>query len=78
MAYSEASKRATIKYQKKAYDRIELKVRKGEKEKIQQRAAALGVSVNGYIWDLICKDLYSEWYITVSIQNKQYYGYIFV
>ena len=60
MAYSEASKRATIKYQKKAYDRMELKVRKGEKEKIQQRAAALGVSVNGYIWDLICKDLYSE------------------
>ena len=33
MAYSEAKKKATIKYQKKTYDRIELKVKKGEKEK---------------------------------------------
>ena len=30
MAYSEAKKKATIKYQKKTYDRIELKVKKGE------------------------------------------------
>ena len=37
MAYSEAKKKATIKYQKKTYDRIELKVKKGEKEKIKAR-----------------------------------------
>ena len=35
MPYSEAKKKATIKYQKKTYDRIELKVKKGEKEKIK-------------------------------------------
>ena len=44
MAYSEAKKKATIKYQKKTYDRIELKVKKGEKEKIKARATELGIS----------------------------------
>mgnify|MGYP002576316244 CR=1 FL=1 len=57
MAYSEAKKKATIKYQKKTYDRIELKVKKGEKEKIKARAAELGISVNTYMIELIKKDL---------------------
>lgn len=56
MAYTEAAKKATIKYQKKAYDRIELKVKKGDKEKIQRRAAELGISVNAYISQLIQQD----------------------
>ena len=60
MAYTEAAKRATIKYQKKTYDRMELKVKKGEKEKIQKRAAELGMSVNSYISELIQKDLDRE------------------
>ena len=55
--YSEAKKKATIKYQKKTYDRIELKVMKGEKEKIKSRAAELGISVNTYMIELIKKDL---------------------
>ena len=55
MAYSEAKKKATIKYQKKTYDRIELKVKKGEKEKIKARAAELGISVNTYMIELIKK-----------------------
>lgn len=59
MAYSEASKKATIKYQKKAYDRLELKVKKGEKERIKQRADEIGKSVNAYIWDLIMNDIKS-------------------
>lgn len=57
MAYTEAAKKATIKYQKKAYDRLELKVKKGEKEKIQSRAAELGISVNAYISQLIQQDI---------------------
>ena len=61
MAYSEAAKKATIKYQKKAYDRLELKVKKGEKQRIKQRADVLGKSVNTYIWDLIQKDLNNNW-----------------
>lgn len=56
MAYSEAAKRATIKYQKKTYDRMELKVKKGMKEKIQSRAADLNMSVNSYIAQLIQQD----------------------
>lgn len=56
MAYSDASKKATIKYQKKAYDRIELKVKKGNKEIITKRAEELGKSVNSYIKDLINAD----------------------
>ena len=56
MAYSEAKKKATIKYQKKTYDRIELKVNKGEKEKIKARAAELGISVNTYMIELKKKD----------------------
>ena len=36
MAYSDAQKEATARYNKKTYDRIEIKVRKGQKEKIVQ------------------------------------------
>ena len=57
MAYNEAQKNATMKYMKKAYDRLELKVKKGNKEIIQKRAAELGKSVNAYIWDLILDDV---------------------
>lgn len=60
MAYTEAAKRATIKYQKKTYDRLELKVKKGSKDIIKERAAALGKSVNTYIWDLIKNDIKIE------------------
>ena len=49
--------RATNKYHKKAYDRINLIVKKGEKEIIKTRAAQLGKSVNQYISDLIKKDM---------------------
>lgn len=56
MAYSEANKRATMKYQKKAYDRLELKVKKGDKAKITKRATELKKSVNTYIKDLINAD----------------------
>lgn len=49
--------RATNKYHKKAYDRINLIVKKGEKEIIKTRADQLGKSVNQYISDLIKKDI---------------------
>lgn len=49
--------RATNKYHKKAYDRINLIVKKGEKEIIKTRADQLGKSVNQYISDLIRKDM---------------------
>ena len=49
--------RATNKYHKKAYDRINLIIKKGVKEIIKTRADQLGKSVNQYISDLIKKDM---------------------
>lgn len=50
---------STVKnrYNAKAYDQIPLRVKKGQKEIIQKRAEQLEKSVNGYIVDLIEKDL---------------------
>ena len=48
MAISEAQKRAVAKYNAKAYDRIELKVLKGQKEILQDIAKGQGLSLNGY------------------------------
>lgn len=57
MAYSEAQKRASKKYNLKAYERIELTVKKGRKDLIKSKASALGLSVNSYINSLIDNDL---------------------
>ena len=57
MPYTDAQKKATAKYNAKAYDRIEIKVKKGQKEIIQKRAEQLNKSVNGYITDLLEEDL---------------------
>lgn len=45
------------KYNKKAYDRIALTVKKGEKEIIKDYADSKGMSLNGYINNLIDKDM---------------------
>ena len=44
-------------YVSKYFHNSELKVKKGEKEKIKARAAELGISVNTYMIELIKKDL---------------------
>lgn len=49
MPYSEAQKRATMKYNAVAYDRIELRVKKGEKEHIKEHAASQNQSLNEFI-----------------------------
>lgn len=48
MGYTEAGKRATIKYIKNNYDRVEIKVPKGQKATIEAAATAAGESVNMY------------------------------
>lgn len=45
------------RYNKKVYEDIRLRVKKGQKEMIQTRAAELDKSVNGYIVDLIEDDI---------------------
>lgn len=53
MAYTEAQKEATARYNKKAYDRIDVVVPKGKRAVIKAFAAAHGVSVNKLINDAI-------------------------
>ena len=49
MAISDAQKRATMKYMKNNYDRIELKVPKGKKTDLQAHAQSKGESLNGFV-----------------------------
>ena len=49
MPVSDAQKKANAKYNLKAYDRIELKVKKGRKAEIQEHATGHKESLNGFI-----------------------------
>ena len=59
MAYKEKKDAVAYnnKFNKEAYDRINLTVPKGQKEVIQQVAQQNGESVNGFIWRLIQAEL---------------------
>ena len=49
MAISEARQRANAKYNKKAYDRLEMKVPKGEKESIVAHAEKIDGTLNKFL-----------------------------
>lgn len=49
MAISEARQRANAKYNKKAYDRLEMKVPKGKKAEILNHAEKQGESLNKFL-----------------------------
>lgn len=49
MAISEARQRANAKYNKKAYDRLEMKVPKGKKADILNHAEKQGESLNKFL-----------------------------
>ena len=55
MAFSDAQKEATARYKKKAYDRIEIFVRKGKKQVIKEFAQKQGKSTNKFINEAIEK-----------------------
>lgn len=57
MAYSEAQKRATLKYRDKAYERMEILVKRGMKDELKAHAAKQGLSFNAYVLHLIEKDM---------------------
>ncbi len=61
MPMSEAKKNANKKWNdanlKTKYDRIQLVVAKGQKEKIKAAADKNGETVNGFIWRLIKAEL---------------------
>ena len=56
MAYTEASKRATMKYVKEHYDIIKIKKKKGKKEEIKDLAASKNMSMNEYFKWLLRND----------------------
>ena len=51
--YSDAQKEATARYNKKAYDRIDVVVPKGNRQLIKDFAASQGKSLNRFICDAI-------------------------
>ena len=57
MAYSEAQKIAVKKYNEKSYDEIKVRVKKGNKVKIQKYAELNNETVNGMINRLIEKEI---------------------
>ena len=51
--YSDAQKEATARYNKKAYDRINIIVKKGQRQIIKDFAASQGKSLNRFILDAV-------------------------
>ncbi len=60
MGYSDAQKEATARYNKKAYDRIDLIVKKGQRQVIKDYAASQGKSLNRFILDLVEAEMQKE------------------
>lgn len=54
---TKAQTKASNKYNAKAYDRIALQVKKGQREIIRKHAQSKGMSLNGYINKLIEEDM---------------------
>lgn len=60
MAYSDAQKETTARYNKKAYDFISVVVPKGKRKRIAEYAASQGKSMNRFINDAIDAQLPPE------------------
>lgn len=58
--YSDAQKEATARYNKKAYDRIDVIVPKGQRQIIKDFAASQGKSLNRFICDAIHEQIEKE------------------
>ncbi|MBR1562973.1 MAG: hypothetical protein IJ645_07185 [Ruminococcus sp.] len=54
---AKAQTKASNKYNAKAYDRIAVQVKKGQRDIIRAHAEAQGLSLNGYINKLIEQDM---------------------
>lgn len=60
MKYSDAQKEATARYNKKTYDRINVIVKKGQRQAIKDYAASQGKSLNKFICDAIETQMHKE------------------
>ena len=54
---SKTSTASKNKYNAKSYEKLYVFVKRGQKEIIKARAESVGLSVNGYVNELIRKDL---------------------
>ena len=63
--YYDSQKEATARYNKKAYDRINVIVKKGQREIIKAFATSQGKSLNRFICDAI------DYQMKQSEQNKE-------
>ncbi len=50
---TKAAQRAVAKYKAEHYDRLEIRVAKGERERIQAKASEKGKSLNAFVNDAI-------------------------
>lgn len=57
MAYTQSGNKAVQRYNKKAYDDLRIRVKKGDGDKIKAYAESQGMSLNGYINKLIEADM---------------------
>lgn len=60
MGYIEAQRAATARYNKKTYDRIEIVVHKGKKQRIKEFAKKQGKSTNQFINEAIDRAMSKE------------------
>ena len=60
MAYSQAQNKATQKYVKNNYDRLQVTCKKGKKEEYAALAAKRGMSLNQLINELLERELKNE------------------
>ncbi len=58
--YYDSQKEATARYNKKTYDRINIIVKKGQRQLIKDYAAGQGKSLNRFILDLVEKEMHKE------------------
>lgn len=56
MSYSRAQMEANVRYRAKAYDVIQVQVKKGRRDLYKAQAASHGMSLNAYIISLLEKD----------------------
>ena len=59
MKYSDAQKEATARYNKKTYERIDVVVKKGQRQLLKDYAAKQGKSLNRFILDAVEKEIQS-------------------
>ena len=53
MKYSDAQKEATARYNKKTYERIDIVVKKGQRQILKDYAASQGKSLNRFVLDAV-------------------------